>query len=183
MSYPRQSRLVAVIVIAVVGLLGAGCAKTAAGEGSLGNQDAQPARLVAVPGTNLHRVILTPAAQKQVGIKTVAVAAAPTAAVPTTTAAAAPTPAPTPAPAATPAATPAAAAMEVIPVTAVIYDPSGASWTYTIPGVRTYLRVPVTVDHIDGNEAYLSAGPPVGTLVVTQGAPELLGAEYGVGEE
>jgi Cu/Ag efflux pump CusA len=71
----------------------------------------------------------------------------------------------------------------VVPVTAVIYDPQGESWTYTVPAERTYLRVPITVDHVDGDNAYLSAGPPIGTAVVTQGAPELLGVEYGVGEE
>jgi len=35
----------------------------------------------------------------------------------------------------------------------------------------------------DGDEVLLRSGPPPGTPVVTVGAPELLGAEYGVGEE
>ena len=41
----------------------------------------------------------------------------------------------------------------------------------------------VTVDQLQGDTAYLSKGPAVGTLVVTVGAEELLGTEYGVGHE
>ena len=33
-----------------------------------------------------------------------------------------------------------------------------------------------------GTTAWLSAGPPVGTTVVTVGVPELYGAELGVGK-
>jgi hypothetical protein len=72
---------------------------------------------------------------------------------------------------------------EKIPFNAVIYDPNGKSWTYTSPAARTFVRSAITIDHIDGDTAVLSAGPPAGTAVVTAGAPELLGAEYGVGEE
>lgn len=70
-----------------------------------------------------------------------------------------------------------------IPFAAVIYDPNGKSWTYTALANRTYVRSPITISRIDGNTALLQAGPPTGTPVVTAGAPELLGAEYGVGEE
>ena len=72
---------------------------------------------------------------------------------------------------------------EKIPFKAVIYDPNGKSWTYTSPAPRTFVRSAITIDRIDGDNAVLKAGPPVGTAVVTAGAPELLGAEYGVGEE
>ena len=44
-------------------------------------------------------------------------------------------------------------------------------------------RAPITVDRVDGETAYLVKGPAVGTAVVTVGAPELYGAEYGVGGE
>lgn len=71
----------------------------------------------------------------------------------------------------------------VIPTTAVIYSPDGAAWTYVVVGPRSYLRHAIVVDRITGTDAYLSSGPAVGTPVVTIGATELLGTEYGVGEE
>jgi len=177
MQQRRRFRLIAITVVAIVGLAMASCAKAPAEEGSLGGQDAQPAKLIPVPGSTLQKVVLTPPAAKQIGIETTPVQAAsapPPSAVPT--AATAPATAPVVSPNAAPT-------MTTIPVTAVIYDPEGKPWTYTIPANLTYLRVPIVVDHVDGNIAYLSSGPPVGTPVVSQGAPELLGAEYGVGEE
>ena len=71
----------------------------------------------------------------------------------------------------------------MIPTTAVIYSPDGAAWTYVAVGPMSYLRHRIAVDHISGTEAFLSSGPSAGTAVVTIGAPELLGAEYGVGAE
>ena len=71
----------------------------------------------------------------------------------------------------------------VIPTTAVIYSPDGAAWTYVAVGPRSYLRHAIVVDRVAGTEAFLSSGPAAGTPVVTIGAPELLGTEYGVGEE
>ena len=44
-----------------------------------------------------------------------------------------------------------------------------------------YLRAEITIDEITGETAVLSAGPPIGTSVVTTGAAELYGAEIGVG--
>jgi hypothetical protein len=168
----KQSKLVAVAAVAAITLGVAGCAKAPAEEGSLGGQDAQPARLIAVPGSTLKEVVLTPQAATQIGVRETPVAVFP----PVSASA---TPVSTP----TPSTGPSAAVVETIPVTAVIYDPEGKAWTYTIPGLRSYLRVPIVVDHVDGATAYLSSGPGVGTAVVSQGAPELLGAEYGVGEE
>jgi hypothetical protein len=76
-----------------------------------------------------------------------------------------------------------AAAGTVIPTLAVIYSPDGTAWTYVVVAPLTYLRHAIVIDHISGTEAFLSSGPPAGTPVVMIGAPELLGAEYGVGEE
>lgn len=70
-----------------------------------------------------------------------------------------------------------------IPATALIYDPSGRPWVYLVPAPRTYLRHPVTVDRAEGDTVLLSSGPAAGTPVVDVGVAELLGAEYGVGEE
>ena len=71
----------------------------------------------------------------------------------------------------------------VIPRTAVIYDPTGRSWAFVVVGPRSFVRHPIVIDHVDDTEAFLRSGPAAGTPVVTCGAPELLGSEYGVGEE
>jgi len=71
----------------------------------------------------------------------------------------------------------------VIPYSAVLYDPSGDTWTYTSPKHLVFVRAPIDVDRIDGNSAILASGPPVGTDVVTVGGSELLGSEYEVGGE
>ena len=70
-----------------------------------------------------------------------------------------------------------------IPLSALIYDPQGRAWTYVVVGPDAYERVAITVDHIDGDHVLITSGPRAGTPVVTAGAPELLGVEYGVGEE
>jgi hypothetical protein len=70
-----------------------------------------------------------------------------------------------------------------IPYAAVIYDPSGDTWTYTSPDPLVFVRAPIDVMRIDGERALLSDGPEIGTEVVTVGAAELLGTEYEVGEE
>ena len=72
-------------------------------------------------------------------------------------------------------------ARKTIPYAAVIYDAGGATWAYTAPGSLVYQRASITVDRIEGADAYLTDGPPSGTAVVTLGAAELYGAETGVG--
>ncbi len=71
----------------------------------------------------------------------------------------------------------------VIPYAAVLYDPNGDTWAYTNPEPLVFVRARISVDHIEGSHAFLSSGPPLGTEVVTVGAPELLGVEYRVGGE
>lgn len=66
-----------------------------------------------------------------------------------------------------------------IPYGALIYDGSGKTWVYTSPEPRTYIRAAVTVDKITGNKVQLRSGPPAGTDVVTIGAAELFGTEFG----
>jgi hypothetical protein len=72
-------------------------------------------------------------------------------------------------------------ARKVIPYTAVIYDARGNAWTYVSPQPLTFVRALINVDYIEGNLAVLVDGPPTDTVVVTVGAPELFGAEFGVG--
>ena len=62
---------------------------------------------------------------------------------------------------------------------ALVYDATGKTWVYTNPEPRIYIRAAVTVDRITGNKVQLRSGPPAGTDVVTVGAAELFGAEFG----
>ena len=71
----------------------------------------------------------------------------------------------------------------VIPYAAVLYDPNGATWTYTSPKPLVFQREDISVARIDGNSAVLTKGPVIGTLVVTAGATEIWGVEYGGIEE
>lgn len=73
------------------------------------------------------------------------------------------------------------APLTVIPYSAVIYAKDGSAWAYTNPEGRSFVRQEIAVDHITADRAILTAGPPVGTLVVTIGAAELWGVETGVG--
>ena len=71
----------------------------------------------------------------------------------------------------------------VIPYSAVLYDPDGATWTYTNPKPLVFVRADITVKSITGERAILTKGPAPGTAVVTLGATELWGVEYGGIEE
>ena len=68
-----------------------------------------------------------------------------------------------------------------VPYAAVIYDAQGLTWSYVNTAPLVYLREAITIDRINGATAILSAGPAVGTPIVTTGAAELYGAEIGVG--
>ncbi|WP_052434130.1 hypothetical protein [Streptacidiphilus melanogenes] len=70
-----------------------------------------------------------------------------------------------------------------VPITAVIYDPDGVPWVYVPDGGHAYTRHAITIARYDGDTVVLGAGPKAGTSVVVVGAAELLGTEYGVGEE
>jgi multidrug efflux pump subunit AcrA (membrane-fusion protein) len=67
-----------------------------------------------------------------------------------------------------------------IPLGAIIYDPSGRTYAFVASGRLTYREVPVSVDRIDGNLAYLRKGPHAGARVVSTGAEELYGVQTGV---
>lgn len=70
----------------------------------------------------------------------------------------------------------------VVPYSALIYDLEGMTWAYTSPDDLTYLRQPVTVDYIEGDQAMLVDGLEVGSVVVTVGVAELYGADTGIGK-
>jgi len=70
----------------------------------------------------------------------------------------------------------------IIPYAAVLYDIEGHTWTYTNPEPLVFVRTPITVDHVENGQAFLSAGPSSGS-VVTVGAEELYGSETEFEEE
>jgi hypothetical protein len=74
-------------------------------------------------------------------------------------------------------------AQKVIPFAALIYAPDGTTFVYTSAAGNKFMRAPVTVTRIAGEQVSLSDGPPTGTAIVTVGAAELLGTERGVGED
>jgi hypothetical protein len=62
----------------------------------------------------------------------------------------------------------------------VIYDTEGNTWVYTNPAPLTFVRAPIFIDHIEGDQAVLSQRLDSDTMVVTLGVSELYGAETGV---
>jgi hypothetical protein len=107
----------------------------------------KPARLEKLGGGQPARVILTETGAKRIGLQTTAVRES------------------------------AAAQQTSIPYSAVLYDNQGKSWAYTNPETLVFVRQPVTIVRVDGDQAILSVGPPLGASVVTIGAAELYGAE------
>lgn len=67
-----------------------------------------------------------------------------------------------------------------VPYAAVIYDIEGNTWIYSNPEHLTYVRVPIMIDHIDGDKAFLSESLASALNVVTVGVAELYGTETGV---
>jgi hypothetical protein len=111
-----------------------------------------PGHVQHLEGTNVDRVILTAAAVRRLGITTQPVQDAPVA----------------------------GAARKVIPYAALLYDADGSAWTYTNAEPLVFVREPVTVESIQGDRVVLTSGPAAGTPVVTVGAIELYGTEFGV---
>jgi hypothetical protein len=66
---------------------------------------------------------------------------------------------------------------KVVPYSAVYYDAKGSAWVYVSPQPLVFIRERIGVERIAGELAVLTEGPPVGTAVVTVGAPLLYGAE------
>lgn len=70
---------------------------------------------------------------------------------------------------------------KVIPYAALIYDVEGGNWVYVKePDALAFVRERVTVDYIEGDQVFLTDGPPLGTEIVTVGVSELYGLETGV---
>ncbi len=117
--------------------------------------ESAPAKVERIKGTELSRVTLTADAAKRLDIQTATVRDTQVNGV----------------------------QRKVIPYAAILYDTQGDTWTYTSPEPLTFVRSAIKVDYITGDQAYLSAGPPSGTTVVTVGAAELYGSETEFKEE
>jgi hypothetical protein len=155
----HKSRLVALILV-VLALQLAACAKAPA---AAKPAKVEPAKVEKIDGSKVSRLILTQQASDRIAIKTATAREAEVA----------PKGVKVPPGAAVP--------RKVIPYAALVYDLHGDAWAYTSPSPLTFVRHPVKVDYIQGDLAILTDGPPVGATVVTVGAAELFGSEFGVG--
>src|SRR5499426_2984708 len=57
----------------------------------------------------------------------------------------------------------------IVPYASVLYDLSGKTWVYVSTEPLTFVRGPVEIDTIKGDNVYLIDGPPVGTKVLAGG--------------
>jgi hypothetical protein len=68
---------------------------------------------------------------------------------------------------------------KVIPRDAVLWDIQGTSWVYVRSGPQEYKRARILIDFTTDALAVLKYGPDDGVEVVTAGAAELFGTEFG----
>jgi RND family efflux transporter MFP subunit len=66
-----------------------------------------------------------------------------------------------------------------IPWSAVVQDVQGGQWVYEQVAPQTFVRRRVQVRFVLDGTAVLVQGPPAGTTIVTAGAIELFGTEFG----
>jgi membrane fusion protein, heavy metal efflux system len=69
----------------------------------------------------------------------------------------------------------------VVPDAAVLYDIHGDAWVYQDLGGNTYVRKRVQIARQAGGRAVIARGIAEGVKVVTAGAAELFGTEFGAG--
>jgi membrane fusion protein, heavy metal efflux system len=67
----------------------------------------------------------------------------------------------------------------VVPVASLLRDIDGGTWVYESLDKHKFARRRVRVEAVVGDVASLSAGPKAGAKVVTDGAAELFGVEFG----
>ncbi len=143
---------------AALALLAAGVAAGAAGCASSASSAAQPptAKMERIGNAAVESVVLTPLGAARIGLQTAVATAGP--------------------------AVKGGRAEVIVPYSALLYEPDGATAVYVDTGRLVYTRSLVTVATINGAQVYLTAGAlPAGARVVTVGAEELLGVQNGVG--
>ncbi len=69
-----------------------------------------------------------------------------------------------------------------MPRDSVLYDYHGGTWVYVKTESHTYARKRVLIDYQVDDVAVLIEGPTAGAEVVTTGAAELFGTEFGGGK-
>lgn len=69
----------------------------------------------------------------------------------------------------------------VIPYSAIEIDPSSGEWVYVMTAPQTFVRRRVQLAFVDGDLAVIENGPREGEQVVSVGAAELWGTEFGAG--
>ncbi len=69
----------------------------------------------------------------------------------------------------------------VIPWSSVLHDIHGGTWVYEQLAPQKYVRRRVEISSVQNGIASLNRGPALGTKVVTAGAIELFGTEFGNG--
>lgn len=151
MSQPAvDSKRWIIVALLLIVLPFAGCTRGESEERAAGGTE--PAKIEPVEGTGLSRITLTSKAAERIGVQTAVVRSEDGAGPP----------------------------MSVMPYSALVYDTEGRAWAYTSSEALTFVRAPLTVERIEGDEVFLREGPPAGTAVVTVGAAELYGTELGV---
>lgn len=150
----RSRWLAAVLILPSLGV--SACTPSEASDSEAAS-DEGPAKIEPVKGTDVSRVVLTAKAAQRLGIQTATIRSARVTGDGTTF-------------------------KKVVPYAAVMYGPAGNEFVFTSPAPLVFVRRPIRVRDVDGDRAVLISGPPVGTAVVTVGAAELLGTEYGVEE-
>jgi len=70
----------------------------------------------------------------------------------------------------------------VAPWAAVVHDIHGGAWVYENVAPHVFARRRVQVERVAGREAILASGPKPGSMVVTDGAAEIFGTEFGTGK-
>ena len=70
----------------------------------------------------------------------------------------------------------------VVPWSAVLHDIHGGTWVYENTAPQQYVRRRVEVRRVVDSRAVLARGPALGAKVVTAGAAEIFGTEFGTGK-
>ena len=68
------------------------------------------------------------------------------------------------------------------PNSAVLIDVHGGAWVYENTAQHVFVRRRVEVERVEGGMALLARGPAPGARIVTAGAAELFGTEFGAGK-
>ena len=70
----------------------------------------------------------------------------------------------------------------VVPTAAVLYDMNGSAWLYEATGDTTFVRRRIEIRSQAGAKTLVTRGIAAGTKIVTNGAAELFGTEFGAGK-